>query len=295
MGEGGEDRKRVQDQARQARRRLVARYNDILAIHYACQDFNDAPKYSAVSCIALKDVSTDHVTLFSRLEYEKEAEMLGAFFDYMNRHRDRVFVHWNMGHDRYGFRALEKRFQELTGQAAFEINRSQTVDLDTVIGDLYGPNYIQHRKLWNLALLNKYSTLNWKDGKEEAQLFREGRFRDINASTECKVGVIVAIMKDLISDRLLLPNKPLRRLLRTVEENPIYRWLVVASVVLGLLVLLGQPGRRTLTNGRPQRMGHGGPAAKSVVIQMRPHARRAGRSGVISLSRAAGNRRVSGR
>ena len=175
---------RIEKAFEQKIRTLEDSLNRILVIHYACESFLDVEKGSpTIVSIAVKDLFSGQVTTFALCDYESEESMLKAYLQFLNDNRDHLFVHWNMNDSVYGFKAIENRYLQITGEHGTTIPNDQLFDLDDLVEKKYGKHYAPHPKLYNLANINRYSTLGLRSGKDEAQLFKQGAFFENKLST----------------------------------------------------------------------------------------------------------------
>jgi hypothetical protein len=204
----------------------------VFAVHYACQRLTDPSHGSpAVSCIAVHNLASGQVMTFDLDNCADEPSLLGKFFDFIDKNRDRFYIHWNMTNPRYGFPAIGSRYHELTGQNTDVLDHITQFDLDSLIEARFERHYIEHPKLANLSALNRYTMLDFKDGAEEARLFEQGRILDIKASTSRKVRILACILRDLIAGRILVRHSKWRILVRRIEENMWYKVLVIMAAL----------------------------------------------------------------
>lgn len=204
----------------------------VFAVHYACQRFTDPSHGSpAVSCIAVHNLASGQVVTFDLDNCADEPSLLGKFFDFIGKNRDRFYIHWNMTNPRYGFPAIASRYHELSGQNTGLLDQLTQFDLDSLIEARFGCRYIEHPKLTNLSALNRYTMLDFKDGAEEARLFDQGRISDIKASTSRKVRILACILRDLIAGRILVRHSKWRILVRRIEEKTWYKIFVILAVL----------------------------------------------------------------
>lgn len=119
-----------------------------------------------------------------------EKDMLDEFFHYIDRNRDRLWLHWNMRDSNYGFPALIHRHKVLGGIAPFEIPEGNMMDLARVLIALYGVQYIQHPRLTTIVSKNDISSRDFLSGQLEAAAFEAGEFVKLHQSTLRKVDII---------------------------------------------------------------------------------------------------------
>lgn len=158
------------DSRKRARAQLKAVEQSItstLVIHYSCESFIDkADGYSPrVSSVAIRNLGSGQTYSFSiHIAAELagipkdeianhcddlERQTLDAMFEFLEKHKSAVFVHWNMRDANYGFEALYHRYKVLEGNPTL-IDENRLVDLARVLVDIHGQSYAQHPRLKNL-------------------------------------------------------------------------------------------------------------------------------------------------
>ncbi|MCD4727186.1 MAG: 3'-5' exonuclease [Pirellulales bacterium] len=228
----------------------------VIIVHYSCQSFYNRPDGASprITSIAVRDFASGQTISFSihqvaechhlspdkiTLQYDElEKEMLKEFYEYVEKHKNQKWVHWNMRDINYGFPALKHRFIVLGGKPS-EIHGSQLFDLARILIDLYGVGYIGHPRLTNLIKLNSIGNLDLLPGEEEAKAFDNGEYVKLHQSTLRKVDILTNIV-DRTADGTL---KTLARKREIYGSNFAYamekikeQWLFT---LLGLVVVIG--------------------------------------------------------
>lgn len=179
-------------------------------IHYSCESFydrGDGPS-PRITSIAVRNLRSRQTTSFSiqkvaeiklgrgyakeRLEQQYddfEKQMLDDFYTYVKSHPDYNWMHWRMYDSNFGFAALAHRYRVLKGRPA-DIPDDRLFDLASLLFDIYGPNYINDRKLYNLIDRNSISRKDILDGEEEAAAFDKAEYFKLHQSTLRKVTAI---------------------------------------------------------------------------------------------------------
>ena len=208
---------------REAKRQLTEinkNRNNVVVIHYSCESFYDRPDGTSprITSIAVRNLATGQTESFSIHQIaerdkkltiedindhydELEKKMLKEFYDYMEKHENYQWVHWNMRNINYGFAALEHRYKVLGGDPV-KIHESCRHDLSRLLLALYGPDYIEHRRLENFVKLNSISNLNFLSGADEAEAFENGEYVKLHQSTLCKVDIISYLADRAVSNTL---------------------------------------------------------------------------------------------
>lgn len=234
--------------------KLISKFNDIkdikkrittiykqpdrgIIIHYGCSSFDE--QHIKIVSIAIKNLASGETQSFSipqeaqksKETYDKlEAKMLEKYFIYVENRPDFVFIHWNMRDSKYGFKALEDRYEALTGIKAYKIPDDKKFDLSRGLILLYGENYIGHGEYGRLVNIISLNNITFKDGltgNEEANAFKKGEYQKIIFSTLRKVDCLQNIL-DLVRKNSL-----------KVSILPIDNRFIINS--LGVLEFLAMP------------------------------------------------------
>lgn len=186
------------------------RGESIAVVHYACENLHKATdRPPAVSSIVVR-VLNGATRVFSRASSPvgtdpttAEVTLLDEYFEFLQSLTGHHIVHWNMGRVSFGFAAIENRYRYLTSRAPSARTPSSSLfDLDDLIEQRYGADYVGHPKLSSLALLNGLRRRDAKDGAEEADLFEQSNFGAIDRSTEEKVSWICKLLALLVDGQL---------------------------------------------------------------------------------------------
>ena len=194
--------------------------DNVVIIHYSCESFYDCTdgKSPRITSIAVRNLVTGQTESFSIHQIaerdkkltikdindhydELEEQMLKEFYDYVEKHENYTWVHWNMRNITYGFAALEHRCKVLGGTPT-EIHESCRYDLSLMLNQLYGDNYIDHPRLGNLVERNSHTHPHFLKGAEEAEAFKNSDYVKLHQSTLCKVDIISNIVDRVISSTL---------------------------------------------------------------------------------------------
>ena len=124
---------------------------------------------------------------------ELEKSMLDEFYEYVRRHANHKWLHWNMRDINYGFPALAHRIQVLGGSPE-PIDESQLIDIARLLIAVYGPAYTGHPRLITLIEKNKISNRDLLSGKDEASAFENGDYVNLHLSTLRKVDIFANII-----------------------------------------------------------------------------------------------------
>jgi hypothetical protein len=235
---------------------LFDQSNLTIVIHYSCESFYDRPDGFSpmITSIAVRNLHNAQTTSFSihliaekqkidfndiETHYDRlETSMLDAFYDYVRKHSQHRWLHWNMRDVKYGFPAIAHRYQVLGGTAEI-IPEERLFDLPRMLWSLYGPGYAHKPHLFNTALLNKISMQDFLPGEEEAEAFEQKEYVKLHQSTLRKVAVITSIAEMAWSEDLRVNtswferNKKLPSAwIEVIESHPVYRIITIVGTII---------------------------------------------------------------
>ena len=240
-----------QREERERLNRLFANPGAVYVIHYACQSFFQkqqagSPRVASIGIRNLQTGATASFSIHRELELSKqrqaldvlERSMLEKYFQFLAEHKGMTFVHWNMRDHKFGFAAIEHRYEVLGGNP-YVLPDHQKVDLSMLLANLYGSNYLPRPHFESLARRNRLSTAGYLPGNEEPIMFASGEYFDVLQSTLCKV-TLIADVAQLAFDRTLktsanwwtLNRGNIREACELFDRNPVMAWA-------GLLAALG--------------------------------------------------------
>lgn len=183
---------------------------NVWVIHYSCESFYDRPQGRSprITSIATRKVDSGQTRSFSihqvaerrKVQFDQiedhyddlERQMLDEFYGHVRCFQSAKYVHWNMRDINYGFAATEHRYRVLGGYP-FVIDDGKEFDLSRILIDIYGINYIEHKRLDRLIEKNSIRPLDFMPGPEEARAFEERNFVALHQSTLRKVDVLANI------------------------------------------------------------------------------------------------------
>jgi hypothetical protein len=253
----------------QLRRRAVKKLSDIvsqshkvLIIHYSCESFYDIPegRSARITSIGIKNFESGICTSFSihkiiekmqNIKFtdienhynEIEKIMLSEYFEFVRKHENYYWIHWNMRDINFGFDALKHRF-EILGGIPIEISMDKTIDLSVLLIDKYGPNYISHPRLSKLIEFNKISMRDFMSGSDEALAFNNKKFVELHKSTLKKVDIMSNLIVRTMNNTLKTQAKfkdvyglTATGVMEIIKENWIVSLLIwLLGIVIGTII-----------------------------------------------------------
>ncbi|MEA3043491.1 MAG: hypothetical protein QOH47_1329 [Sphingomonadales bacterium] len=212
------------NRAREALEKIRRHRKRCLLIHYACQSlYDDREGLSpSVSSIVVKNFDNDQTVSFAahlvaeKLHIDKadivqrfaeiETTLLEDFYEFVKGHSGDLWIHWNMVNIHYGFETLAHRYYVLTGRNAPSIDVDNRINLAGVLQGIYGEDYVGIPHMQKLMEANGGPRRDFVLGKDEVELFRQGEYARLLASTSSKVRFFSEVV-ELALDRQLKTEK----------------------------------------------------------------------------------------
>ena len=125
----------------------------VFFIHYQCDDFSIGRKIHSLSVL----VNGKEI----QFSLPNEAENIKNYCDKVNELQREGLrsIHWGQSKHHYGEAHIKNRYKELTGKS-ISLTYKEDINLSAWLKDRYGERYIGHSRLDNLALLNKFNTVD---------------------------------------------------------------------------------------------------------------------------------------
>jgi hypothetical protein len=199
--------------------KLMEEKSSVLFIHYSCESFYDREDHGShrITTIAVRHYQSAQTQSFSiskyaeikKISYNKieenydllEKQMLKEFYEYVGKHENSKWIHWNMRDENYGFPAIALRYKVLGGKPV-TIHESNLFDLGRLTVNLYSEHYIGHQRLEQIIIYNKISHKDFLNGAEEARAFENKEFIKLHQSTLRKVDNLENIFEKILSNTL---------------------------------------------------------------------------------------------
>lgn len=206
--------------AREALEKIKRHRSRCLLVHYACQSlYDDRDNLSpSISNIVVKSFDNDQAVSFAahlvaeRLHIPKEEilsrfdeiekGLLEEFFSFAQTHAGDLWIHWNMVNIHYGFETLAHRYYVLTGKNAPSIDVDNRINLAGVLQGIYGYDYVTTPHMQKLMEVNGGQRRDFVLGKDEVELFKQGEYARLHASTTSKVRFFPEVVELTIDKKL---------------------------------------------------------------------------------------------
>lgn len=200
-------------------KRISENLSEYFIVHYSCESFFDlpegnTPRITSIAIKQLKNGLTNSFSIHKIAEIKQiynnqidenyndlEKEMLNEYFEFVQSHSDKKWIHINMRNINYGFEAIKHRYRVLGGKPV-EISDDRKIDLARLFTSIYGKNYVEHPKFESLYKLNKITLIGFLSGKEEAKAFEKGNYVALHQSTLRKVDCMSDVLSLAIENDL---------------------------------------------------------------------------------------------
>lgn len=233
------------NKAAEAIQRVKRHRKNCLLIHYGCQSLYDdreglSPR---ISNIVVRDLDNEQTFSFAvHLVAEKlhimradildrydeiEAALLEEFFQFVRDHPGNIWLHWNMINLQYGFETLAHRYAVLTDKNAPNIDMDSRINIAGIVLGKYGEKCVGTPHMMNLMKVNGGVKRDFVLGKDEVDLFKNGEFARLHASTISKVSFFSETVH-LLLDRKLKTERS--NLVLNIERGTDH----VAAKIVGL-------------------------------------------------------------
>ena len=254
--------------ARSTLGRIFTEASNIWIIHYSCESFYEIHEGRSprITSIALRNLDSAQTISFSIHKVAEikgvpfsgiskhydclERKMLQDFYRHLRNYQQVKYLHWNMRDSNYGFQAIEHRFRVLggNGDELYKVDDKNKTDLARLLIDIYGSDYIEHRRLEKLLEKNDITGLDFLTSAEEAKAFENKEFVALHQSILRKVDVMANIAGRAHDGNLKtntgwwdMHGGRVARVLHWITEHPGWGFLgVVLAIIIAIIALLFQ-------------------------------------------------------
>lgn len=206
-------------------------------IHYACENFRDdiETKGYRIPVIGVLDAGTLSIKLFcfsniatikginlmnalSEELDEIERSMLEDFFTYARNNKNKIWIHWKMNGNEYGFSSIERRYNELSGEDISIddlIPENNKIHLSQLFKQRYGVNYANVRninigKMYYLLNANGLNDDKILNGRKEAVSLINKKYKDVENSVSEKLIAFYYLVDKAANDQLTTECKKIK-------------------------------------------------------------------------------------
>ena len=227
-------------------------------IHYSCQSLYDDNEALSprITSIAITHFSSEQTVSFSTHSVaeelhiirecvqerfdEVERKLLEEFYKFIRDRRDRYWIHWNMRNLTFGFEHLEHRYRVLGEKDAPVIPVEHRINLNDMLSERYGSNYIAHPKMKSLMDLNGGIHRHFLTGEEEVRAFHNNEFIRMHNSTLVKTSFFLHVVRLLITGKLKTASRGWGVALDRMFESRMTKTCALIGTIVGIFVSIYQ-------------------------------------------------------
>ena len=189
------------------------------------------------------DIPIDEIQYSYR---DLELRILKAFNDFVKRHRECNWIHWDMKNIHFGFEAIKHRHEKIFGDLKNynEIPINNKKNLRDIIEGMYGESFVNGPDtLKTLLTCNSGNIDNntYLGSNVESTEFEHKNFTNVIKSVDLKVDFIKNATKKLISRKLVVLNKNRYAVFVDTVNHPIFTFIgwvaTIAAFIIGIIAL----------------------------------------------------------
>lgn len=232
-------------------RAIKSKPGDFIIVHYACESLYDNEKGLSprVTAIIAQHYATEQTISFAFHEtaevlgFPKEAisenldavekALLQRFNEFVQEHRNKFWIHWNMRNILYGFELIEHRYRVLTGENMSTVPIESRINLNEIIKSRYGEGYVADPKLYNLMRLNGGEPKLLLNGKDEVVAFQAGEYLKMHNSALAKISFLSRLVHRMIEGRLVTTSKGIGQRIDKLFDSRVSRFVALAVSSIG--------------------------------------------------------------
>ncbi|MDD2530720.1 MAG: hypothetical protein PHN41_05770 [Bacteroidales bacterium] len=224
--------------------------NKVLFVHYSQSRTFEEDDYGNISpiitAIVIKSLDNQIDQQFAiHLEADKadipideiqdsyrdlELRMIKSFNNFVQRHNDCIWFHWDMKNIHFGFEAIKHRYEKIFGNLKDynEIPIRNKINLRNIIEGMYGENFADGSDLlYSLLKCNSGNIENnvYLNSSDESTEFGYKHFENIIKSVDFKVDFIKLSTKKLINKKLKVSNKNNYAIFLDIVTHPIFTFI----------------------------------------------------------------------
>lgn len=174
-----------------------------------------------------------------------EFRMLKSYNDFVKRHNQYIWLHWDMKNIHYGFETIKHRFEKLFSglrERYEEIPMNNKFNLRTLIEDMYGENFaVGADKLASLMKTNNSGIISnsYLSLESENSEFERKNYLSVLNSLDCKVDFIRKASLLLNEKKLKVVNKNYYAIYVDTINHPTFTligWIVgIVGFIIGII------------------------------------------------------------
>lgn len=219
----------------------VRKKHNYIFIHYARQngfsdEYEKGPRIAVIATMAAENeqykvfslkksadiLGCDFFLLTENEQDNIEFNMLNEFFEFVKQNKDKIWLHWNMRNNNFGFAAIEDRYKKLGSKQQnyqqFHFEESKLINISVLLKKKYGSNFaksvywngILSGKMYDIFTLNHINDLEILNGLQEIKEYILKNINCIEQSVQGKLKAYKIIMEKTADNALKTRSKLLR-------------------------------------------------------------------------------------
>lgn len=178
---------------------------------------------------------------------ELELRILKLYNDFVRRHLDYFWIHWDMKNIHFGFEAIKHRYEKIFESLDdyCEIPNNNKKNLKTIIEGMYGDDFVSGPDTLSQLMLcnsNNIENSTYLSKDIESSQFEYKNFIAVIKSVDLKVEFIKKATKKLSSKKLIVSNKNNYAVFIDKVNHPYFTfsgWLIgLIGLILTIVALL---------------------------------------------------------
>lgn len=171
---------------------------------------------------------------------ELELRILNSFNNFVRRHQDCIWVHWEMKNVQFGFDAIKHRYEKIVNNTNdyCEIPTNKKQNLKIILEGIYGENFVSGPDYLKSLLSEnngKITNNEYLSVDNESQEFEHKNFTSVINSIDTKVEFIRNATKKLTRNQLIVSHKNKFAIFVDVVNHPVFTFIGWVATVLGLI------------------------------------------------------------
>jgi len=172
---------------------------------------------------------------------ELEMRMLKSYNDFVKRHNQCLWVHWDMKNIHFGFEAIKHRYEKIFENLSdySEIASSNKQNVRLALEGMYGEKFASGPdKMKSLIALNNggINEPNYLSQELESSEFESKNFKGVIDSVDCKVEFLKKAVKKLVDRKLSVQTKNWYAIFIDMITHPIFTFIGWLATIIGLIV-----------------------------------------------------------
>lgn len=174
---------------------------------------------------------------------ELELRILKLYNNFVKRHLDCFWIHWDMKNIHFGFEAIKHRYEKIFENLNeyCEIPNNKKRNLRDILEGMYGENFVKTTDTFKGLMLCNSKNIedpNYLSSVDESQQFENKNFISVIKSVDLKVDFIKKSTKKLVNKKLIVSSKNNYAIFVDMVDHPIFTFIGWIVGLIGLLIAI---------------------------------------------------------